>query len=198
LGCLNTGTPAVGCINGFQKGILIVNEKNATKEKVIAKFIKGPALTQTDFGNPLSAGGTAYDMCIFDADGNLAGSFNIDRAGDLCAGKNCWKKLGGEPPTGKGYKFKDKDLTSDGVLVTLMKGGDVGKSKILVKGKNKNGTMPVGIAAALQTGVPAGSSATVQFIPDAAPAGSAAIGCFEMEMTNVKKNDGSQFKAKKF
>ncbi len=198
LGCINTGTPATGCLTAFQKGVLLVNEKNPGKEKIVAKFIKGPPLSQTDFGNPLNTGGTAYDLCIFDAFGQLAGSFTIDRAGDLCDGRDCFKKLGQDPPNGKGYKFKDKGLTSDGVLLALMKGGGPGKSKILVKTKNSEGTMPTGIAAALQAGVPSGSSAMVQFIPDGEPGGlPAGTVCLEMELADVKKNDGVKFKAKK-
>ena len=197
LGCINDPMVQTGCIDTFLKGSLVVNEKNALKEKVTAKFSKGPALSQTDFGNPLSAGGTAYDMCIFDASGNLAGSFHVDRAGDLCDGKPCWKKIGQLPPTGKGYNYKDKLMTSDGVKGLQVKGGDAGKSKASVKAQNRTGQMPTGIAAALQAGVPAGSAATVQLIPNGEPGGlPAGTVCLTMELADVKKNDGIQFKAK--
>jgi len=197
LGCLNTGTPVTGCTGAFAKGLLIVNEKKAGKEKVLAKFIKGPALSQTDFGDPLNVGGTSYDLCLFDAFGNLAGSFTIDRAGDTCDGKDCWKKLGAAPPDGKGYKFKDKALTSDGTALVLMKGGDAGKSKALVKARNKVGTMPLGIAAALFTGVPAGSAATMQLISNGEPGGfPAGTVCLSLDLDDVKKNDGVFFKGK--
>jgi hypothetical protein len=198
LGCLHDPVVLTGCIDTFQKGSLVVNEKNALKEKVTAKFSKGPALLQTDFGNPLIAGGTSYEMCIFDASGNLAASFFVDRAADLCDGKPCWKKIGKLPPDGKGYNYKDKLLTSDGVKGFQVKGGDAGKSKASVKAQNKTGQMPTGIAAALQAGVPAGSAATVQIIPNGEPGGlPAGTVCLSMELTDVKKNDGVMFKAKK-
>jgi hypothetical protein len=201
---VNTGAPIAVCTTTLQKGLLLVNEKKPGKEKVIAKFIKGPALSQTDFGNPLEVGGTAYDLCIYDAFDNLAGSFHVDRAGDLCAGKDCWKKLGKLPPDGKGYKYKDKDLASDGALVLKMKGGSAGKSKVIFKAKNKapNLNIPTGIAAALAAGVPAGSSAKVQFVANGLPGGSAAgmmagTTCLQLDLADVKKNDGVTFKAKK-
>jgi hypothetical protein len=197
LGCLNTATPVLGCDTNMQKGLLLVKENKPTKEKVVAKFIRGPALSQTDFGNPLIAGGTSYELCIFDAVGGLAGSFQVDRAGDLCAGRDCWKKVGKLPPDGKGYRFKDKDMDSDGALVLKMKGGNAGKSKIIFKAKNKTGNMPTGIAAALAAGVPAGSSAMIQFIPNGEPGGlPAGTTCLEIELDDVKKNDGEIFKAK--
>ena len=198
LGCINTGVMLTGCLDTFQKGILLVNEKRPGKEKVLAKFIKGPAIAQTDVGNPLDPAGTSYEMCIFDADGNLAGNFQVDRAGDLCDGRPCWKKVGKLPPDGKGYRYKDKLLSSDGVQGILLKGGDAGKSKALVKAQNRNNTMPTGITAALLTGVPAGSAAVVQIVPNGEPGGlMAGTVCLSMELADVKKNDGSLFKAKK-
>ncbi len=77
-----------------------------------------------------------------------------------------------------------------------MKGGDAGKSKVIFKAKNKNNTMPTGIAAALAAGVPAGSAATIQFIPSGEPGGlPAGTVCLEMELADIKKNDGIIFKA---
>ena len=62
-----------GCTTGFAKGTLLIKEDIAGKEKLVAKMVKGPALAQTDLGNPLSGGGTVYSLCIYDDAGNLAG-----------------------------------------------------------------------------------------------------------------------------
>ena len=79
------------------------------KERLIAKLLKGPALTQADFGDPVS-GSTVYDVCIYDDTGALAGQLQVDRAGELCAGKECFRSLGP-----KGYSYEDKDTSADGV-----------------------------------------------------------------------------------
>lgn len=158
-GCLQAIDES-GCVTGFAKGALIVQEKAPGKEKLVAKLLKGPALEQTDMGDPLDPGGTSYSLCIYDASGNLAGQASVDRAGDTCAGKPCWKPVGKAPTDpngpGKGYKYKDANLASDGIKKLLYKGGDVGKSKAIVKGKGAN--LPAGIPAALQNS----PTATVQ------------------------------------
>jgi hypothetical protein len=143
-----------GCASGFAKGLLLIRDAPG-REKLIAKFLRGPALTQTDMGNPLSTGGTAFVLCIYDQNGDRAGTFTVDRAGDLC-GAACWKTLGQLPPGGKGYKYKDSAAVADGVSRILYKAGGLGRSTALVKGKGS--TIPTGIPAALQTS----TSATMQ------------------------------------
>jgi hypothetical protein len=122
-------------MSGFNKGTLLVKETSGN-EKLLVKMIGGPALAQTALGNPLSGGGTAYDVCIYDDGGTLVGQLNVDRAGDTCGGAPCWKAIGGDPPAGKGYKYKDAALSAAGVSKIIYKGGDAGKSKALVKGSD--------------------------------------------------------------
>lgn len=101
LGCPHT--PALGCTTGFANGSLQVNEKTAGKEKVLASLLNGPALAQTELGNPLASGGTSYDLCLYDDQRALVGQIDVDRAGETCAGKACWTPIGDPPPAGKGY-----------------------------------------------------------------------------------------------
>ncbi len=174
------------CMTGFGKGLLLVKEDGA-KSKLVAKFIKGPAITQTQLGNPLLSGGTIYDLCIYGANTALLHAidgFQVDRSAETtCDGKACWKAVGKAPPDGKGYKFGEKAGNSNGITKILVKGGDAGKSKALVKGKGIN--LPSGITALL-----AGtSSATIQL--------RASDGvCVSVDVTDVKKSDPDFFKAK--
>jgi hypothetical protein len=83
------GCPALPdgtCENAFARGLVLVNEKKAGREKLVAKWTNGPALAQADFGNPLGPGGTAYDICVYDDAGILVAAMTVDRAGDPCAG----------------------------------------------------------------------------------------------------------------
>jgi len=105
----------------------------------------------------------------------------VDRAGDNCAGVPCWKAVGGDPPDGKGYKYKDE---GGGVRKILYKGGDAGKSKVIVKGKGSG--LPTGLAAALQSS----TSARLQF------RGSDAAVCLSVDVTDIKKQESDSFKAK--
>jgi hypothetical protein len=185
--------PDENCDDSFDKGQLLVNEKVAGKEKMMAKWIKGPQLAGTDYGNPLSGGGTAYNVCVYNEAGSLAGEYSVDRAGGTCGTKVCWKVLGKPPgnPKHKGYKYQDKDVSSDGIQLILMKAGDTGKSKALAKGKNNSTkgqlSLPTGVVEALS----GSASVTVQLIGSDAPK------CISVTLATVLKDDGVQFKAKK-
>jgi hypothetical protein len=147
-----------GCVEGFAKAFLLVKESVPGKEKLVAKLGGGPALAQTDLGNPLMGAeggtGTVVSLCIYDGNGDLAGELIAAGPTSTCAdGALCWKSLGSAPndPSGpgKGYAYKDTDASTDGLQKLLYKGGDAGKSKAIVKAKGPS--LPLGIPAALQT-----------------------------------------------
>ncbi len=177
-------SPDLGCLNTFAKGQLSIKEQ-AGKEAWLAKFIGGPALTQVDLGNPLSAGGTEYAVCIYSSAGALVATLDVDRAGDTCAGAPCWKAVGGDPPGGKGYQYKDDALAADGVAQIQYKGGPAGKSKAIVKGRGS--ALPANVADALMTS----TDATVQL------RGSDATQCLSVTVTDIKKQEADFFKGKK-
>ena len=146
-------TPAPGCTAGFEKGGLFVNETKPGREKLVASLGKGPAIAQADLGNPTVASGTAYALCFYDDADSLASALTVDRAGELCGTKPCWKSLGGAPPSGKGYAYKDKAAAASGVTKLQLKSGAAGKPKITLKAANNAAkgqtALRTGIAAAL-------------------------------------------------
>lgn len=169
--------------------MLIVKEDIPGEEKLVAKLAKGPALTQSDFGNPLAPNGTAYALCVYNDVGGLVGSIVVDRAFDLCSGGSsaCWRPIGKVPPdpAGKGYKYKDADFAAAGVAKLLLKGGAAGSSKVILKGKGAN--LPDGIPAELQTT----TNVTVQLHGSDAPQ------CLSITLNDIRKQVGDIFKAKK-
>jgi cysteine-rich repeat protein len=169
------------CVDDFAKGAFSVSEKVPSREKLVARLLMGPQLAAADFGDPV-AGATAYSLCVYDGAGALARELAVDRAGDACDGKPCWKGIG-KPPGTNGYRYKDKALAADGVLLMLLRAGAAGKSKLIIREKG-----PTGLAAALG----GETSATVQLRASDAPAPS----CFGVELPAVTKNDGVLFKAK--
>lgn len=187
----NTCCPATpdGCTGGFGKGILIVKE-TLYKEKLLVKMIQGPAIQQTDLGDPLNIGGTKYHLCIYDDAPSLKGELIVDRAGDAtCSGGagECWSAIGPLPPAGKGYRYKDYDLSADGTAKMILKGAaSPGASKIIVKGKSA--TLPLPIASGLTTT----TSVTVQLHADDAPS----PGCWSVTLGTIKKQTADSFKAK--
>jgi hypothetical protein len=160
---------------------LSVNEKSAGKEKLKAQIQKlVPALAATDFGDPV-IGTTNYALCIYDGSNALKGELSIVKGGENCGTDPCWE---GVKTTG--YKYKDKDLTADGVQKIQLSGGDAGKGKVSVSAKNTSSAnnMPVGIAAALN----GATHATVQLLDSSGH-------CYGATLSQVKTADGTVFSA---
>ena len=168
--------PAGGCI-APEKGVFLVSEKAPTKEKIKVGFTKLlPVVTPGDFGDPV-AGVTTYAVCIYDSANQLVEEYAVARPGDTCGEKLCWSAV-----TGKGYKYNDKLLASDGIQKMSLLGGVALKGKVKINGKNKLSTMPTGVAAALQDD----TTATVQLLTSDAL-------CFGVTLNRVKKADGLTF-----
>ncbi len=179
-GACQPGGAATTCVASWAKASLVIKENKAGKEKLIAKISGGPALTQSEFGNP-ATGTTAYDVCLFDDADHLVAALSVDRAGADCAGKPCWKAS-----KDTGWQYQDKGAASDGVTKMKVSGGAAGKSQIQLQAANnaKKGqlSLPTGIAAALQ----ASTSATLQVVTSDAQ-------CFAVTMDEIKKQEADAF-----
>lgn len=183
-GTCQSGGPATTCVASWAKAKLAINETKPGKEKFLAAMTGGPALTQSDFGNP-DGGTTAYDVCLFDDAGHLAASFLVDRAGGTCAGKPCWKAK-----KDTGWQYQDKNAAANGVTKMQLTGGAAGKSKLQVQAannaKNEQLAMPTGIAAALQSS----TNVTLQVRARDAQ-------CFSVIVDQIKKQEADAFKGLK-
>lgn len=180
-----------GCTTGFAKGSLLVKDGTPGRERLVVRLLQGPALAQTDLGNPLSLAeggtGTSYALCIYDDASALAGGVRVTRAGDLCSGKPCWRPIGSAPNDprgpGKGYRYRDKVLTSDGILSIAYRGGVAGRSKVIVVGKGPS--LPTGMPAALQ----ATGDVTVQLRSSDGL-------CLSIDLDEIQAQDSTSFKAR--
>jgi cysteine-rich repeat protein len=191
-GACVAGGPATTCDESWQKGVLLVKETQPGKEKFLAKFIRGPAVSQTQLGTPLAPGGTAYSICVYDESGDVVGEMRVDQAGADCSGRPCWKSLGKTPPDGKGYLYKDKSTTAaDGIKIMKLKGGDAGKSLLLIKGQNDSKKDQTALPAGMAEGLSGSASATVQLFGDD-------VGqCFSITFDDIKKDTGDLYRGKK-
>ena len=177
--------PLTGCVVS-EKSSLKVKEKKVGKESIKVQLQKLTEVTsQADHGSPLMAGGTVYEICIWDQEG-FVDSLLVDQAGETCGKKSkpCWKDK-----KGKGWDYKDDLTAADGVKKVKLQSGAEGKGKIQLDGANneKKGqtALPTGLAARLQ----GATAALVQVATSDA-------GCFTAVVNDVKKNDGVQFEAK--
>lgn len=188
------GCPATvdaGCATGFAKGSFFAKASSPGRERLVVRMLQGPALAQTDLGNPLDASdggtGTAYALCVYDDASALAAGLVVDRAGDLCRGKACWRAIGHAPNDprgpGKGYRYRDRDAAADGVVTLVYRGGTAGRSQLVVTGKGAS--LPAGIPAALAST----SSVTAQLRSSDGL-------CLSIDLDDIQTHDATTFKAR--
>jgi len=116
----------VVCAAAAKNKLLIKNKTDNSKDKLVWKWTKGDATTQTQFADPVTT--ASYALCFYaGATPTLIEGLSVPPAG----GK--WSTIGT-----KGFKYKDPGGTNDGVTKIIVKGGAQGKSKALVKGKGAN------------------------------------------------------------
>jgi lysophospholipase L1-like esterase len=176
--------PRLGCHEAAQAS-LQVSEKKVGKEQLKLQWKKlATATTQGEFGDPVS-GSEAAATCLYGDAGALIQQFEVDRAGQTCAGNPCWKAKGTA-----GYSCKDKESSADGIGQLSFGAGDAGKGKAAAKGRNNAGkgqtALPTGLVAQLSDL----SAPTIQIVTEAGF-------CATATMTEVKINDGTQYKAQK-
>ena len=164
--------PASGCTDTTKSGLNIKNPGDPAKNKFLWKWLNGPALSASDFGDPAS-GGTSYNICLYAGTSAAGISLGIDSGP-------------GWTSTSSGFKYSNASASGDGVFKTLLKAGTDGKSKLLVKAKGMNldlSALPLNPAADL----------TVQLIRNDGPA------CWQAVFpvpSAVTADDATQFKAK--
>jgi len=174
--CTHSATPADGCRTAEKSLLLLKDSDNNTNDKLVWKWLKGAQTTQDDFGMP--TGTTAFSLCIYA--GSAAGL--VARA-DVPPDATKWQAL-----SDKGWKYKDASGAADGVQKVLLKGGDAGKSKVLVKGKGDGlADLPAQTLPVAADGFPV----TVQLFKDTGLCWGSAF-----DSADVTKNEAGQFKAK--
>ncbi len=171
-------TPDPGCLQPAapKKAVVVLKDKSPDKrDSMLFKYVKGAATALPDFGDPLNT--TGYTLCVYDSSVHAQPLIlAMAPAGGTCLGKPCWKTVK------NGYRYKDKELTPDGVQFILEKSGIATKSKVIVKGKGANLGM---------TTLPLTTPVTVQFKRTDAPAT-----CWQAIYSTPIKNLPEQFKAK--
>lgn len=168
-GCVNDAAPASGCLTAAKTILLVKNNPNDAKDKLLWKWGKGAALDQTQLADPTD--GTTYALCVY------AGPANALIADAALPPGTGWSALGA-----KGYKFKG--ASPDGLTTAILKGGAGGKSKASVKGQGASLPDPT---------LPLAYPVTVQLRKATSSL------CLESAFTAADqvKNDAKQFKAKK-
>jgi hypothetical protein len=160
------------CRSAEKSLLLIKDDNDNTKDKLIWKWIKGLQTSQAEFGDPVNS--ADYTLCLY---AGTAATFLAGASVPAVASK--WSEI-----PGKGYKYKDKAGTASGVQKIVLKGSTENKAKALVKGKG--GGLPDVTLGSLPLPL------TTQLVNTDNSV------CFEgtYGSGDVIKNDATQFKAK--
>ena len=136
--------PASGCRLGLPlKSSLQITENptNDTQNRFKWKWNKGASTAVDDFEDPVN-GSAAYRVCLYDSSANPQPLENATvLPGGTCGTKPCWKLLG-NALSPKGYRYKNKDATPDGITDMKLQAGVADKAKLQVKGKGANLALP--------------------------------------------------------
>ena len=178
--CIAAGcesAPLAGCRTAL-KSILVIKDKSPdTKDKLIWKWLKGTTTSQSEFADPINS--ADYTLCIYTPQGLVSESV-------VPPSTTLWSTI-----STKGYKYKDKPGSQDGITKIILKGNvNPNKSKALVKGK---GTNLDDIPDATNPTVDLDLPVKVQLVNEDNGI------CFEADYgpADIKKNVPGKFKAKK-
>jgi glucose/arabinose dehydrogenase len=128
--------PTGGCDEGAQLSLLLVRDKDedgpGAGDRVVYRWVRGPAHVQSDFGDPTDGGSGAVSTCVYE---------NGDFLMELSAAEGAanWSAL-----SSRGYRYLDRDgtLEGDGILRLIASGGSAGSSKLILVGKDANLPIP--------------------------------------------------------
>lgn len=137
----------------------------------------------SDFGDPVG-GDTRYEVCLYDAAGELAGGLGVARAGDACGPKQkpCWKAKGANA-----WLYKNPDASPSGVKTLLLSSGPAGKGKLVVKAGNQAKKLQTALPASIGPALAGETAVKVQLAASGAR-------CFEANLATIKKAEPTLFK----
>jgi hypothetical protein len=131
------------CVQASQGGLAV--RIGPTRRTIAWSWRRGPALPIGSLGNPMAAGGTTYAICIRDDAGALV--FRQEVApGGTCAGRPCWRTLGG-----RGFVYKNaRAADALGVLRVVASGRTGSQVAATLKGSAAFAPLPPASPLTLQ------------------------------------------------
>jgi hypothetical protein len=171
-GCIQAPRPNCRFVTQPLQAKLQLKDKPppSTSDLVSFKWSKGEETQTVDFGSPPTT--DDFALCVF----NPGLVLKLDApAGGTCPTNDCWKTV-----SIKGFTYKDKERTPNGVDKVVLRAGLDGKAKVQLKGKGAN--LP---ALPLPLTLPA----TVQLQSESGQ-------CWQGTFTTSTVSDDTQFKAR--
>ena len=125
-GC--AGSPLLSCALAGKAVFSLKRGVDPSRSQFSFQWLRGTEAVAADFANPTTS--TEYDLCIYDSTG-LRSALTLP-AGGTCGDRPCWNILG-QPDSVKGYRYRDRNGTNDGVQGALLRSGVWQRRQPLVK-----------------------------------------------------------------
>jgi len=158
--------PLTGCVRPILSGMgkLTLKNNGGSKDRLKFTLKKLQATSLADFGDPTID--TKYSWCLYEQD-LLIQEARTQPGANWRAGR-------------KGFKYKDKSKSPDGLMKVTLNAGESGKAKLTLGGKGPKLHNPT---------TPLNEPVTGQLINSEGM-------CWDAEFSGAKKNDAGQYNAK--
>ena len=172
--------PLGGCRQGEpgKSKLQLVNKTPDSRDALKWVWGKGASTTLADLGDPAGAGNVDYLICVYDGSPREQPILenHVPSLGS-CDGRPCWRAA-----ADRGFKYKDRAGTADGILGATLLAGASGRARVIVKGRGENLLMPV---------LPVEGPVTAQLV--ALTEGGEE--CWETVFVGARKSDDRSYKA---
>jgi hypothetical protein len=172
-------SPRLDCV-AYRRGFLSIDEREAGQERLrLIMRRPEPALTAATLGDPLE-GSTRYEICFHaGVPDSLVAEITLDRAGQLCRSRPCWR-----PKESGGLIYKDPKASADGVRKLVARGQVAGRRRLSVKARNNQNRSMVHLQTGIAAALGSAEGAIVQILTDDA-------GCVGINLTAISTDDGT-------
>lgn len=119
LGDLCPATPTGGCRGASKSVLLLKNNSDDNKDKLLWKWLNGQTTSAPELGDPTTT--RRYALCVYDTGGRVLSA-------EVPPDASKWKNL----------QYKDTAATAHGIRKVILKPGASNDTKVLVKGKGAN------------------------------------------------------------
>jgi hypothetical protein len=125
-GCPPTAEPNGTCRTAGKSIVVIRDNTDNTRDKLVWKWVRGEPTSQQEFADPTTT--EDYALCLYAGSSQaLIGKANV------AANATKWSIV-----DSKGYKYKDTLGTDSGIEHVILKGSTQNKSTAIMKGKGAN------------------------------------------------------------
>lgn len=135
--CVETAAPRASCRRPIRSGAarLRIDRAGGEKDRLDWQWTHGAATNAADYGDP--TGATSYRVCAFTDTPTPVLLYGAT----IPAGGQAWRPKG-TPPGSRGYRYRNRERTPDGIEAVTLQPGVDGRAKLALKGRGAHLVLP--------------------------------------------------------